>query len=84
MLDGLRMNICGRSHMYRLSGDQMDRLVQIVREELGDKLSCAEFTDVMLRLFEDIAGFETLPRKASQRYLKILWQNYPTGHRAPE
>ena len=69
--------------MYRITGDQMDRLVQIIREESGDKLSRTEFTDAMLRLFEDVAGFETLPRKVSQRYLMILWQSYQSGRPAP-
>ena len=69
--------------MYQLENDQLDQLVQIVRDESGDNLTRPEFTDAMLKLFEDIAGFETLPRKLSQRYLKILWQSYQTGHRAP-
>ena len=70
--------------MCRIDNDQMDGLVQIIREESGDKLSRAEFTDAVLRLFEDIAGFETLPRKVSRRYLGILWQSYQTAHRAPD
>ena len=70
--------------MYRLENDQLNTLVEIIREQSGDKLSRAEFTDAMLQMFEDIAGFETLPRKVSQRYIKILWQSYQTAHRAPE
>lgn len=69
--------------MHRISDDDLVRLVQIIREESGDRLSWPEFTDAMLHLFEDIAGFETLPRKESQRYLKILWQSYETARRAP-
>ena len=70
--------------MYRIASDLMERLVQIIREQSGDTLSRADFTDTMLQLFENIAGFETLPRKLSQRYLKILWQSYQTAHRAPK
>ena len=69
--------------MYRIASDQMERLVQIIREQSGDMLSRADFNDTMLQLFEDIAGFETLPRKLAQRYLKILWQSYQSGRRAP-
>lgn len=70
--------------MYRLEPDQIKSLVEIIREESGDHLCRAEFTDAMLRLFENIPGFETLPRKDSRRYVMILWQSYQTAHRAPE
>jgi hypothetical protein len=70
--------------MYRLENDQLDALVEIIREQSGDTLSRADFNDRMLQLFEEIPGFETLPRKLAQQYLKILWQSYQTAHRAPE
>ena len=70
--------------MYRLSNDELARLIQIIREDLGDKLSRPAFAEAVLKLFDDIPGFETLPRKAAQRYLSILWQSYRTAHRAPE
>ena len=70
--------------MYRLESDQLNMLVEIIREQSGDTLSRAAFNDTMLQMFEEIAGFETLPRKLSQRYLKILWQSYQNAHRAPE
>jgi hypothetical protein len=81
--DGTCVNFRRRSRMYRLDNDQLNTLVAIVREQRGDKLSRAEFTDAMLLLFENIAGFETLPRRLSQRYMKILWQSYETARRAP-
>ena len=67
--------------MYRLENDQLNTLVEIIREQSGDTLSRADFTDTMLQLFENIAGFETLPRGLSQQYLKILWQSYQTACR---
>jgi hypothetical protein len=67
-----------------LENDQLNTLVEIIREQSGDTLSRADFNDTMLLLFENIAGFETLPRKLSQQYLKILWQSYQTAHRAPK
>jgi hypothetical protein len=69
--------------MYRLESDQLNTLVEIIREQSGDTLSRADFNDRMLQLFEDIAGFETLPRRLAQRYLKILWQSYQSGRRGP-
>jgi hypothetical protein len=69
--------------MYRLENDQLNTLLEIIREQSGGTLSRADFNDTMLQLFEDIAGFETLPRKLAQRYLKILWQSYQSGRRAP-
>jgi hypothetical protein len=70
--------------MYRLENDQLNMLVQIIREQYGNSISRADFNDLMLQLFENIPGFETLPRKLSQPYLKILWQSYQTAHRVPE
>jgi hypothetical protein len=69
--------------MYRLDNDQLNALVEIIRAQSGDTLSRADFTNAMLQLFENIAGFETLPRRLSQRYIKILWQSYQTAHSAP-
>ena len=62
--------------MHRLDDDQLAMLVTIVTEESGDKLNRAQFNDVMLLLFENIAGFEQLPRKHADRYLRALWAMY--------
>jgi len=70
--------------VYQLKLDQINSLIEIIREESGDNLSRVDFNDRMLQLFEDIAGFETVPRKLSQQYLKILWQSYQATHRAPK
>jgi hypothetical protein len=69
--------------MYQLENDQLNTLVKIIRDQSGDTLSRADFNDGMLLLFENIAGFETLPRKLSRRYLKILWQSYQTACQVP-
>lgn len=45
-------------------------------EDFGPGLTRTEFNDVMLWLFESIAGFETLPSKLSQWYLRLLWSKY--------
>lgn len=62
--------------MYRLTQDQIYTLVQIARDESGDNLTRPEFTDAMLKLFEDIAGFETLPAALRRKYMKLLWLRY--------
>ena len=62
--------------MYRLTQDQIETLVQIVSQEMGITLSRPEFTEQMLLLFEDIAGFETLPAQLRRKYLKLLWLRY--------
>jgi hypothetical protein len=69
--------------MYRLESDQLNTLVEIMREQSGDTLSRADFNDAMLRLFEDIAGFETLPGAQRRKYLKLLWLQYQTDCSAP-
>jgi hypothetical protein len=69
--------------MYRLENEQLNTLVEIIREQSGDTLSRADFNDRMSQLFEEIAGFETLPRKLAQGYLKILWQSYQSARSAP-
>ena len=45
---------------HGLADDHIDRLVKIVRDESGDHLTRPDFTEAILKLFEDIAGFETL------------------------
>jgi hypothetical protein len=59
-----------------LSDDEMGRLVSIALEEFDPGLNRSQFNEVMLALFEHIAGLETLSRKRSQRYLQLLWLKY--------
>jgi hypothetical protein len=59
-----------------LSDDEMGRLVGIAMEEFGPALTRTQFNEVMLALFEHIAGLERLPRKRRQKYLTLLWLKY--------
>jgi hypothetical protein len=59
-----------------LSDDEMGRLVSIALEEFAQGLNRLQFDEVMLALFENIAGLETLSRKRSQRHLQLLWLKY--------
>ena len=61
---------------HRLNDDEMGRLVMIALDEFGAGLTRTQFNDVMLALFEHIAGLETLSHKRCVRYLKILWSKY--------
>jgi hypothetical protein len=70
--------------VYDLEPDQIDSLIAIIREESGDNLSRATFTEAALQLFEDIAGFETLPGNLSRRVMHILWQGYRLAIRGPK
>jgi hypothetical protein len=70
--------------VYELKPDQVNALIEIICEESGDNLSRAAFTEAALQLFEDIAGFETLPRNQCHRYTNILWQGYRLAIRAPK
>jgi len=62
--------------LHHLSPDRIEMLVQIAREEFGDKLTRPAFTEMMLNLFEDIAGFETLSASKRRKYLNLLWLRY--------
>ena len=60
----------------RLSIDQQETLVEIIRDQSGPYLSFDKFTDQVLMLFEDISGFETIPDSKSQILINQLWSKY--------
>ena len=64
------------SNNESLDDDEMGRLVSIAAEEFGLGLTRNQFNDVMLALFEHIAGLETIPTTKAHRYLGILWSMY--------
>jgi hypothetical protein len=82
--DGARVNAGNKSRMHRLTSDQIEMLVRIVREDSGDNVSRSEFDETMLLLFENIAGFETLPERTSKQLLDKLWQKYQAARQSPE
>lgn len=65
----------------KLSDDEITRLVAIVIEEHGPDLTRIRFNDVMLGLFEHIAGLETISWSRASRYLKTLFHPRPCGAR---
>jgi hypothetical protein len=64
-----------------LSADQLDRIAQIVMEEFGSRLSQQQFADVVLGLFENIAGLETLTERSGAELARRLWSKYQAGRR---
>lgn len=62
--------------MHTLTREKRETLVEIINEVLGPQLEFDQFADAMLALFEDIAGFETIPEKKAKRLLNQLWRKY--------
>ena len=59
-----------------LSIDQQKTLVEIISDQSGPHLMFDEFTDQVLMLFEDIAGFEVITDSDSKTYVNQLWSKY--------
>lgn len=47
------------AEMQSLSNEQKQELVQIINEEFGVGMTLEDFTEALLSLLEDVAGFET-------------------------
>jgi hypothetical protein len=56
--------------------DDIAHLVSIAVEDFGRDLTRPRFDDLILGLFENVRGLETLPRKCSRQYLRLLWLRY--------
>jgi len=59
-----------------LNDDELDGLAEVLIEQSGPTLDRAQFADVALTLFEDIAGLETITTKQANRYVAALWRRY--------
>ncbi|KWD88379.1 hypothetical protein [Burkholderia ubonensis] len=58
----------------RLTTDQILDLAEAVREDFGDDLSRADFTESLLMLLEDIPGFEA--GEVDARLIESAWAMY--------
>lgn len=67
---------------HTLNDDELSRIVVIVIEQSGVDLTRKQFNDVVLALFENIAGLETIPTIAARQYLNSLWPKYMQVTRA--
>lgn len=62
--------------MKSLTTGQKLQLVEIIIEEFGNELDIEEFTDALLGLLEDVAGFETAKQASIVKLTQLLWSNY--------
>lgn len=62
--------------MYTLTTDQKQQLVEILVEEFGEGMDFDDFTDALLGLLDDIAGFETAPPVVIDEIVQHLWSQY--------
>lgn len=75
-LDGAPVVKTKGATMYSLTTDQKQQLVEILVEESGEGMDFENFTDALLGLLEDIAGFETAPQTAIDQLIQQLWSKY--------
>jgi hypothetical protein len=61
---------------HALDDEQISMLAVLVHGVYGPDLTCTQFNDVMLGLFEQIAGLEILSAKIRQQHLTTLWLRY--------
>ena len=62
--------------MKSLTSAQKLQLVNIITEEFGNELDVEEFTDALLGLLEDVAGFETAKETSIINLTNELWSQY--------
>jgi hypothetical protein len=62
--------------MKSLTTAQKLQLVNIITEEFGNELEVEEFTEKLLGLLEDVAGFETAKEAAIIKLTNQLWSEY--------
>ena len=62
--------------MKSLTTEQKQQLVEIINEEFGTGITLAEFTDALLGLLENMAGFETAKQSTINKLTQQLWSKY--------
>ena len=66
-----------------LTTDQKHTLLYVVNEQFGSRLKFDEFAEAVFALFENIAGFETIPRQSANRCVNQLWRKYHGQQKGP-
>jgi hypothetical protein len=66
----------GKNQMQSLTTEQKETLVEIIKDEFGEEVSLDEFTDILLGMLEDVAGFEAIPEQEVNKLTNQLWKNY--------
>ena len=62
--------------MQSLTAEQKEELVQIINEEFGVGMALEDFTEALLSLLEDVAGFETASQRTLNQLTQQLWSQY--------
>ena len=62
--------------MQSLTSEQKQELVQIINEEFGVGMALEDFTEALLSLLEDVAGFETASQRTLNQLTQQLWSQY--------
>ena len=62
--------------MKSLTTAQKKQLVEIITEQFGNELEIDDFTDALLGLLEDVAGFETAKKISIINLTNELWSLY--------
>ena len=62
--------------MQSLTAEQKQELVQIINEEFGVGMALEDFTEALLSLLEDVAGFETASQRTLNQLTQQLWEQY--------
>ena len=62
--------------MQSLTTEQKQELVQIINEEFGVGMTLEDFTEALLSLLEDVAGFETASQHTLNQLTQQLWSQY--------
>jgi hypothetical protein len=62
--------------MKTLTTEQQQNLVEMISDEFGVEMNLTEFTEALLGLLEDIAGFETATQNTINKLTQQLWSQY--------
>ena len=62
--------------MQSLTKAQEQSLVDIIIEEFGADMLLGEFTEALLSVLEDMAGFETRTEETITTFSQQLWSQY--------
>jgi predicted site-specific integrase-resolvase len=62
--------------MKSLTTEQQQSLLEIIKDEFGDDLLIEDFSEALLSMLEDLAGFESSSQQALNKLTKQLWSQY--------
>jgi hypothetical protein len=62
--------------MKSLTTEQQQSLMEIIKDEFGDDLLIEDFSEALLSILEDVAGFEVISRQDLRNLTQQLWRKY--------